>query len=91
MGIWLTADGAVKFPGLNLGIEHLISGFEIFGITISLSGILIAVALFLGWFIVEGLAKKTGQNSELYLDLALRVVVGGVIGARITYVERENA
>lgn len=86
MSIWLTSDGAVKFPGLDLSLEHLISGYEVFGITISLSGILIAVALFLGLFIAECLAKKTGQNTEMYLDLAVQVVIGGVIGARITYV-----
>ena len=86
MGIQLTADGAIRFPALKLGIDHLISGFEIFGVTVSLSGILMGLALFLGLLIAEGLAKKTEQDTERYLDLAVQVVIGGVLGARITYV-----
>ena len=86
MGIRITADGAVGFPGLNLGIEHLKEGIEIFGITISFSGILIALALFFGLFIVESLAKKTKQNAETYLDLAIQVVALSVLGSRIAYV-----
>ncbi len=84
--MYLTTDGAVKFPGLGITIEHLIEGFDIFGFHISLSGILIAVALLVGLFLTERLAKKTGQNSEIYLDLAIHLVVSGVIGARIGYV-----
>ena len=62
MGSWITSGGTVNFPGLKTGLEHLSEGIEIFGITISFSGILIAVSLFFGLFIVESLAKKTKQN-----------------------------
>ena len=86
MGIRITADGAVRFPGVNLGLEHLKEGIEVFGITISFSGILIALSLFLGLFIVENLAKKTKQNAETYLDLAIRVAALSVLGSRIAYV-----
>lgn len=86
MGIVLTTGGPVNFPGLGLNIDHLIEGFEVFGIHISLSGIMIAVAMFLGLFITERLAKKTEQNTELYLDMAIRLVVASVVGARIGYV-----
>lgn len=86
MSIFLTTGGPVNFPGLGLTIEYLVEGFEIFGIHISLVGILIAVAMFLGLFITERRAKKTEQNTEHYLDLAIRLVFAGVIGARIGYV-----
>ena len=86
MNILLTTGGQVNFPGLGLTIEHLIEGFDIFGLHISLSGILIAIAMFLGLFITERLAKKTEQNTEQYLDLAIRAVLAGVIGARVGYV-----
>lgn len=82
----LTADGSVKFPGLGITIEHLVEGFEIFGLHISLSGILVAIALLVGLFLTERLAKKTGQNPEIYLDLAIYLVIAGVIGARIGYI-----
>lgn len=86
MGIILTTGGPVNFPGLGLNIEHLIEGFDVFGIHISLAGILIAFAMFLGLFITECLAKKTEQNTEHYLDMAIRLVPASVVGARIGYV-----
>lgn len=86
MVIFLTTGGPVNFPGLGLNFEKLIEGFEVFGIHISLVGILIAAAMFLGLFITERLAKKTGQNTEVYLDLAIRMVFAGVVGARVGYV-----
>ena len=86
MGIFLTTGGPVYFPGLDLHIEKLIEGFEIFGFHISLVGICIAAAMFLGLFITERLAKKTEQNTEHYLDLAIRMVFAGVIGSRVGYV-----
>lgn len=86
MIIFLTTGGPVNFPGLGLNFDKLIEGFNVFGIHISLAGILIAVAMFLGLFITERLAKKSEQNAEQYLDLAIRVVFAGVIGARIGYV-----
>ncbi len=84
--MYLTVDGSVKFPGLGITFEHLIEGFNVFGFHISLSGILIAVALLVGLFLTEHLAKKTGQNPELYLDLAIYLVIAGIIGARIGYI-----
>lgn len=86
MVIFLTTGGPVNFPGLGLDFEKLIEGFDVFGIHISLVGILIAAAMFVGLFITECIAKKSGQDTELYLDLAIRSVVAGVIGARAGYV-----
>ena len=86
MGILLTTGGPVNFPGLGLNFDFLLEGFEVFGIHISLVGILIAAAMFLALFITERLAKKTEQNTEHYLDLAIRLVIASVIGARIGYV-----
>ncbi len=86
MSIFLTTGGPVNFPGLGLTIENLLEGFDVFGVHISLVGILIAFAMFFGLFITERLAKKTEQNTEQYLDLAIRLVFAGVIGARVGYV-----
>ena len=86
MSIILTTGGPVNFPGIGLVFEKLIEGFQILGIHISLEGIMIALAMLLGLFITECLAKKTEQNTEHYLDLAIRLVFAGVIGARVGYV-----
>ena len=86
MSIVLTTGGPVNFPGLGLNFDKLIEGFTVFGVHISLTGILIAAAMFLGLFITECLARKSGQNPEHYLDLAIRVVLAGIVGARTGYV-----
>lgn len=86
MNILLTTGGSVRFPGLGLNIENLMEGFYIFNLHISLSGILIAFAMFLALLITERLAKKTGQNPENYLDMAIRIVLASVVGARVGYV-----
>ena len=86
MKINLIADGPVKFPGLGISLEHLVEGFEIFGIHVSLYGLLIGVSMFLGLFLAERLAKKTEQNVEQYLEMAIRLVLSGVLGGRIGYI-----
>ena len=60
--ILLTTGGQVNFPGLGINLEHVIRGFNIFGIHISLSGIIIAISMFLALFITERLAKKNGTE-----------------------------
>lgn len=83
---FITTGGPMNFPGLDLYIEKLIEGFDVFGFHISLVGICIAAAMFLGLFITERLAKKTEQNTEQYLDLAIRMVFAGILGSRVGYV-----
>jgi phosphatidylglycerol:prolipoprotein diacylglycerol transferase len=39
-----------------------------------------------GWLIAEWMAKKTGQNKELYLDFALIAIIVSVIFTRLGYV-----
>ncbi|MGN0506005.1 MAG: prolipoprotein diacylglyceryl transferase [Lachnospiraceae bacterium] len=84
--MFFTADGFVRFPELGVEIEHLADGIEVFGIHISYYGILIACAMLFGLIITEYLAKKSGQNPELYLDFAITAIVAGILGARAVYV-----
>lgn len=46
----------------------------------------IAVGMLAGYFITEWMAKRTGQNKELYLDFALYAIAFSVLGARAYYV-----
>lgn len=85
----ITADGSVRFPELGLDIEHLTTGIELFGLHISFYGILIACAMLLGLLLTKYLAKKSGQNTELYLDFAIFAIISGIVGARATYVIRQ--
>lgn len=76
----------VAFPNLGISIEHLSSGFEIFGFRIAFYGMIIAFGMILGYLMATWQAKRTGQNPEVYLDFALLAIPLSVIGARIYYV-----
>lgn len=82
--ISFTAD--VAFPNLGISIEHLTSGFEIFGFRIAFYGMIIAFGMITGYLMAAWQAKRTGQDPELYLDFALIAIPLSVIGARIYFV-----
>lgn len=67
-------------------MEQVASGITVFGYRITFYGIVIGIGMLLGWLIAEWMAKKTGQNKEIYLDFALVAIVVAVIGARLYYV-----
>lgn len=77
----------IWFPHLGIQIEHLSRViFQIFGYDVYWYGVIIAsgVLIALGFAIRE--AKRTGQNPENYVDIALFGVIFSVIGARLYYV-----
>jgi phosphatidylglycerol:prolipoprotein diacylglycerol transferase len=88
MQILLNADIStnINFPNLGLELNHVPSGFEVFGYHIALYGVVIGIGMLLGWLIAEWMAKKTGQSTEMYLDFALIAITVAVICARIYYV-----
>ena len=50
----------VAFPNLGISIEHLSSGFEIFGFRIAFYGMIIAFGMILGYLMATWQAKRTG-------------------------------
>ncbi len=76
----------INFPNLGIELKNVASGFEVFGYRIAFYGLVIGIGMLLGWLIAEWMAKRTGQNTELYLDFALIVIAVAVISARIYYV-----
>lgn len=76
----------INFPNLGIELKGVPSGFDLFGYHIALYGVVIGLGMLCGWLIAEWMAKRTGQNSELYLDFALIAIVVSVIGARVYYV-----
>jgi phosphatidylglycerol:prolipoprotein diacylglycerol transferase len=76
----------INFPNLGIELNNVGSGFDIFGYQITYYGMVIGFGMLLGWFIVEWMAKRTGQKTEFYLDFALVAIVASVIGARLYYV-----
>lgn len=76
----------INFPNLGLELKNVSSGIEVFGFYIAFYGMVIGLGMLLGWLIAEWMAKRTGQNSEFYLDFALVAIVVSVICARLYYV-----
>ena len=67
-------------------IASLGKGITIGGFTIAFYGMIIAFGMVMGYLMTAFQAKRTGQEPDLYLDLALWDIVFAVIGARIYYV-----
>lgn len=78
--------GSIRFPHLGITFEHVIRGITIGDFTIACYGIIIAIAMVTGIFLVMKVADATGQNGEIYFDLAITAVITAVICARIYYV-----
>ena len=53
-------DMSIRFPGLNLVLDHVPRSFEIFGFEITIYGVLIAIGMLLGnLFCGTGSQKKS--------------------------------
>ena len=78
-------DMSIRFPGLNLVLDHVPRSFEIFGFEITIYGVLIAIGLLLGIFFVVLEARRNHEDPDAYLDLAIITLLSGVAGARLLY------
>lgn len=76
----------IRFPHLGIEIASLGKGITIGGFTIAFYGMIIAFGMVMGYLMTAFQAKRTGQEPDLYLDLAMWDIVFAVIGARIYYV-----
>jgi len=76
----------INFPNLGIELKNVPSGFDIFGYHIAFYGVVIGIGMLMGWLIAEWMAKRTGQNTEMYLDFALVAIIVSVICARLYYV-----
>lgn len=77
---------AIEFPNLHIKIDSLPKSFSVFGFEISFYGVIIAVGMLLGIMLVLYEAKKTNQEINTYIDLAIFVIIVGVVCARLYYV-----
>ena len=59
---------------------------SVFHFDIAYYGVIIGLGILAGLLMAMHVAKKTGQNQEDYIDLAIYGVIFGIIGARVYYV-----
>lgn len=77
----------IWFPHLGIEINHLSRViFQIFGYDIYWYGVIIGSGILIALSLAVYEAKRTGQNPEHYVDIALFGVIFSVIGARLYYV-----
>ena len=79
-------DMEINFPNLGIYLHHVGKNISIFGFSIAYYGIVIVTGMMIAIWIAQREAKRTGQNPEQYLDLAMIGISAGILGARIYYV-----
>lgn len=76
----------ISFPNLGIYLDHVGKSISVFGFEIAYYGIIIGLAILIGFLIATSEAKRTRQNTEDYLDMGIIGVIAGIAGARIFYV-----
>lgn len=76
----------VAFPHLGIFVKNLSSAIRIGNYTIAYYGIIISLAMLIGFTIVTRIAKKMGINDDIFYDIFIIIIVFGIIGARAYYV-----
>ncbi len=76
----------IAFPNLGIYLEDLPTGFTVFGFYIAFYGVIMALSVLAGILLAVRMAKKTGQNPEVYWDFAVYAIIFSIIGARLYYV-----
>ncbi len=77
---------SIIFPHLGIEIGYFPTSFSIGKFSIAFYGVIIAIAMIVAVLVILKLAKKTNQSTDNYIDLAIVVIIFGIIGARIYYV-----
>lgn len=77
---------SIDFPNLGIHLEHVGKTISVFGFEIAYYGIVIGLSVVAGILMATHLAKKSGQDPDIYYDLAIYAVIISVIGARLYYV-----
>ncbi len=85
MSDWMNG-GDIAFPNLGIYLKDVPRSFTIFGFTIMLYGVIIAVGVLLAFMVISKVAKRDGQNPDDFYDMGIYTLIFGIIGARIYYV-----
>ena len=77
---------SIDFPHLGIHLPHVIRSFSVFGYEVAIYGITMALGILAGLYVAVWTAKKTGQDPDDYVNIALLGIVLGLLGARTYYV-----
>ena len=76
----------IRFPHLGIVLSHVGRYISIGDFQIMFYGIIIACGFLVGLWVAQQEEKRTGQNTEIYMDYLLVMMIPAIIGARIYYV-----
>lgn len=79
-------NSSIIFPNLGITLKYVGRFIELPWISIAYYGVAIALGMLLGISLIQYLARKSGQNADMYFNLCMGTLVLGVVGARIYYV-----
>lgn len=79
-------DMDIAFPHLGIYLRNVPKTIMVGNFGIAIYGILIAAAMLTGITVAATIAKRAGQDPDLYWDAFLWIVIASIAGARIYYV-----
>lgn len=79
-------DMMINFPNIGIHLNNVGKSIHIGPLEIAYYGICIAIAVLAGIAMACYEAKRTGQDPEIYMDLAIYEIICCIIGARLYYV-----
>ena len=77
---------SIEFPNIGIHLDNVGKTVTVFGFDIAYYGIVIGIGMLAGIAMAMMEAKRTNQNQEEYIDIAIFGIIFGIIGARIYYV-----
>ena len=77
---------SIGFPNLGLFFPHVGQVIRIGSFTIAYYGVIVALGMMAGVSLIMRIAKKTGQDPDIYFNFSLAALAVGIIGARVYYV-----
>lgn len=82
----MMGDMDIAFPNLGIYLRNVPKTIMIGNFGIAMYGIFVASAMLIGITIAAQVAKRSGQDPDLYWDCFIWIVISSIAGARIYYV-----
>ncbi len=76
----------IAFPNIGVYLENVPKNFTVFGFSVAMYGLIIGLGFLVALLIISRIAKWTGQQPDDYWDVAIYIIIFGVLGARLYYV-----